>query len=220
MVRRFQILLALATVACGSESGPVGETASCPPGWNTGTFFDSASAADVTACLDAGENPNARAPDGRAPLHFAATRDDPAIITLLISAGARTTLKTLDNKTPLCMAAQNGTSGAVTQALIDGGANVDGICRHSWGTNFDVGPEVTPLCLAAGFGVPGVVRVLLEGGANRAPVCSASHDVNNDRPKVTALWWAEQALEHGAAHGLRAEPSMSQAIVDMLRAAG
>ena len=169
----------------------------------------------MAACLEAGENPNAQGPDGRTPLHFVATRDDPSIVTVLISAGARTTHKTVDNKTPLCLAAMEGTSAPVAQALLDGGARVDSNCRQSWGSNFDVGPEVTPLCLAAGFGVPDVVRVLLGAGANLGPVCSASWDVNNDQPKVTALAWAERSLEQG----YRNDTNIARAVVDMLRAA-
>ena len=84
-------LAILVALACG-ESGTAPVADSCP-GWNTPAFFDRASVADVRACLDAGESVTAKGPDGRTPLHFAATRDDPAIVALLISAGARPDLR-------------------------------------------------------------------------------------------------------------------------------
>ena len=64
--------------------------ATCPPGWNTSTFFQSATPETIRACVSAGENVNSRSPDGRTPLHFAATNtDDPSVIRALLGAGAR-----------------------------------------------------------------------------------------------------------------------------------
>ena len=111
-------LAILVALACG-ESGTAPAADPCPD-WNTAAFFDRASVADVRACLDAGESVNAMAPDGRTPLHFAATRDDPAIIAVLISAGARPARKA-EGLTPLCLAARDGRSAPVVGALLEGG---------------------------------------------------------------------------------------------------
>ena len=53
--------------------------------WNTIDFFEIATVADVTACLDAGADPNARDQLGYTPLHFAAAfNSDPAVVKTLI----------------------------------------------------------------------------------------------------------------------------------------
>ena len=58
--------------------------------WNTVDFFESASAADVSRCLTAGADVNAKDGYGRQPLHHAASHSDTpaAIIPLLVNAGA------------------------------------------------------------------------------------------------------------------------------------
>ena len=110
-------LLLGGSLACGAESdtAPVADPCS---DWNTAAFFDWATVADVRTCLDAGESVNAMAPDGRTPMHFAAPRDDPAIIGALISAGARLGVKA-EGLTPLCLAARDGRSAPVVRALLE-----------------------------------------------------------------------------------------------------
>jgi cytohesin len=44
--------------------------------WNTGAYFETASVAEVAACVDAGADPMVRSHDGRTPLHQAAASTD------------------------------------------------------------------------------------------------------------------------------------------------
>ena len=44
--------------------------------WNTAIFFEAAEVSDLTRCLQAGANPNAREGDGQTPLHRAVTALD------------------------------------------------------------------------------------------------------------------------------------------------
>lgn len=219
-MKALSVLCALMVMACGTGTEPEASAASCPPGWNTAAFFDVASPADIAACLAAGENPNAKSPDGRTPLHFAATRDNPAIIMALIAGGARTTTQSAEGLTPLCAAAKDGQSVPVVQALIDGGASVDGICRMQWGPN-PIGPNATALCIASAWNSAEIVRTFLEAGASVELVCSRPGDVSNIEGPVSALAWAEYSLYTGKLRGDHAAgQAAAQAVLDMLIAAG
>jgi hypothetical protein len=159
-------------------------------------------------------------PDGRTPLHFAATRDNPAIVTALITGGTRTTTQSAEGLTPLCAAAKDGQSVPVVQALIDGGASVDGICRMQWGPN-PIGPNATALCIASAWNSPEIVRTFLDAGASVELVCSRPGDVSNIEGPVSALAWAEYSLYTGKLRGDHAEgQAAAQAVLDMLIAAG
>ena len=207
-------LAILVALACGeSGTGPAAD--SCPD-WNTAAFFDRASVADVRACLDAGESVNAKAPDGRTPLHFAATRDDPAIIAVLISAGARPGLKA-EGLTPLCLAARDGRSAPVVRALLEGGAQVDGVCDILSGSRRFTSPR-TPLCLAAVWNTVEVVQTLLDARASVGFVCSHPCDPAGIFPLTSPLTWAELSLR--SPEGSRRDVEASQIIVDLLIAAG
>lgn len=207
-------LAILATLACG-ESGTAPVAVSCPD-WNTPEFFDRAGVADVRACLDAGESVNARAPDGRTPLHFAATRDDPAIVAMLISAGARPSRKA-EGLTPLCFAARDGRSAPVVRALLDGGAQVDGVCDILSGSGRFTSPR-TPLCLAVVWNTVEVVQTLLEATASVGFVCSHPCDPAGIFPLTSPLAWAELSLR--SPEHYRRDVEASQIIVDLLIAAG
>ncbi len=82
--------------------------ASCK-GWNTDEFFKRATAADVSRCLKAGANPNARIKDGRTPLHVAAAKfsKTPAVAEALLAAGADPAAEDKEGKTPWHHAKEN-----------------------------------------------------------------------------------------------------------------
>lgn len=58
----------------------------------------------VKVLLDAGANPNAKAPDGGTPLHMAVTARQVPIIKALVAAGAKLDAVNRDNQTPLLLA--------------------------------------------------------------------------------------------------------------------
>ena len=71
-------------------------------GWNTDSFFERAGAGDVTRCLKAGADVNAR--DGRVatPLHYAtAISKTPEVVVALLDAGADVNARDNYNSTPL-----------------------------------------------------------------------------------------------------------------------
>lgn len=117
----------------------------------------------LRALLSAGCDLGARMPDGKTPLHFAATLGDSEIVRVLLEGGAppdqplRGAEKPLEGFTPLMLAASGGHED-VGAALLEGGARVD--ARSETGT--------TALMVAAAYGYPGFVALLLERGADRA----------------------------------------------------
>lgn len=96
--------------------------------WNTEGFFKAATVDDVTRCLDAGANANAKLNEWT-PLHVAAANSEsPAVIEALINAGANINQRK-DGFTPLHSAAYLGTP-SVVRALLKGGADPDIIDLH------------------------------------------------------------------------------------------
>lgn len=166
-------LLALgADPAARSDSGGVADPVSCE-NWNTKVFFAMASANVVAGCLDAGADVNARTAGsdspflrdpGSTPMHLAAewTRD-PAVVPLLLRAGADVLARGPGDYTALHLAARSGTPDAV-RALLQAGAPVD---VRAWGPGYHIGWDWTPLHLAAAYNPdPEVAAVLLSEGAD------------------------------------------------------
>ncbi len=125
--------------------------------WNTWPFFERAGAADVSRCLKAGADVNARARDGWTPLHRAARfSKTPEIVAALLKAGADVNASARSGWTPLHMAAQFSDAPGIVTALVDAGAGVNARSRDGW----------TPLHVAAGQSkTPRIVAALVGAGA-------------------------------------------------------
>jgi ankyrin repeat protein len=154
-------------------------------------LVDAASDADSGAAIGLvaeGADPNARSEDGTSALHWAAYHDDlelartllaagaaadvindygstplseaaaignPRMIGLLLEAGANVERANADGQTALMIVARTNRVEAA-RALIDAGADVNG--AEAWRGQ-------TPLMWAAAQGQPGMIRLLLESGA-------------------------------------------------------
>ena len=95
-------IVAVALGACGNgEKTPLHAQADCAD-WNTEAFYVPATVSDVTRCLEAGADPNARDEWGATPLHYMAQLDGFAeAIEALASAGADLEARNEWGKTPL-----------------------------------------------------------------------------------------------------------------------
>jgi len=119
--------------------------------------------AAVRAMLKAGADVNASQGDGMTALHWAATRGQADIATMLLYAGANHGATTrLGGYTPLHLAARAG-SAPIVDALVTAGANVK--ATSSSGT--------TALMLAAESGTLAAVQRLVQAGADVNAVESA-----------------------------------------------
>lgn len=120
---------------------------------------DAAERGDVEAVKELvrkGADVNLAQGDGMTALHWAAARNQPELVQVLVKAGAKLESTTrIGAFTPLHVAAREG-SVAATQALLVAGAKVD--AASTVGT--------TPLHFAALGGNPQVVAALIEKGAD------------------------------------------------------
>ena len=155
-----------AQTAVGDGAGTPADPTACER-WGTRSFFAVANAEAVATCIAAGADTRAIVDRfrGLEPLHNAAgSARDPAVIPLLLEAGADLHARNEPNGyTALHQAARSGTA-EVVRALLQAGADVD-----AWATGFSVdwGWGWTPLHLAARLNPdPGVVTALAEAGAD------------------------------------------------------
>ena len=163
-----RIGIALMAVFMTAGAGvPAGAETSCED-WNTGAFFERASAADVSRCIKEGADVNAEWTHvyRYRPLHLAAIDSkSPAVVKALLKAGADVNARDAGGATALHFALRSdSTSPAVVKALLDAGASVD--VWLSWAQD---GPTAirNPLHFAvADSESPDVVKALLDAGAN------------------------------------------------------
>ena len=129
---------------------------------------------------------------------------DPAVVSLLVAAGADVNARDGDRYTPLHRAAQRNDNPGMIRMLLDAGAGVNAWAR---GFSVDWGWDYTPLHLAVSNQNPTVTAVLLEAGANvnalngrgtGTPLHQAAGNMSN--PAVVAL-----LIEAGADVNARAE---------------
>jgi len=154
--------------------------------WLERAFWQEAVAEDVIRCLDAGADVEARADDGRPPLHWAAREGRAGAIGALVGAGADFGARDENGRTPLHWAVVQGHPDAIHGLAFvgaDAGAkdNIDRSPLH-WAAReghagavralADTGADVEakdgapPLHLAAWQGHPSAIRALLDAGAN------------------------------------------------------
>ena len=182
---KLRYLLVLGTLSLAVQSFAQG----CES-WNTAWFFESATPAEVRGCLEAGADVNEQS-RLLTPLHYAAQfSDDPAIIRILVEAGAEVNAWGGHDLTPLRVAAMHSTNPAIIRALVAAGADWD---EQGWtplhdaarynphpaiitalvaaGLEVDArtGADVTPLHIAAARNTnPAVIEALLNAGADPA----------------------------------------------------
>ena len=109
------------------SAAPASAAVSCEK-WNDFGFFRYAGAADVSRCIEAGADPNARNVFGDTPLHSASKYGkDPAVIMVLLKAGADPNAKTQgeigSGNTPLHFVAQMHENPALITTLVAHGAD-------------------------------------------------------------------------------------------------
>lgn len=149
--------------------------------------------------LDDGADPNGRSGWGDAPLAMAARNLDLESVELLLAAGVDPQNKNKTGDSALHYAAKGQTNGAVLQALVEAGGNVN---EHGFKGN-------TPLHFAARYshGTGGaVVECLLNLGADplaRNDMGETAEDVS-ETPEATNLL-------HSRAEGKKIEEETSEA---------
>ena len=98
---------------------------------------------------------NAAEADGSTALHWAARRDNPAIVDVLLTAGANVRTATRYNVTPLALASASG-NAVVVERLLKAGADPNGTSEEGQ----------TVLMTASLTGSVAAIKVLVAHGAN------------------------------------------------------
>ena len=94
--------------------------------WNTRVFFEKATPERIEECVVGGADVNARAVDGKTPLHMAVLGNrDPAVSMALLKAGSDLSARDSSGATPLHLAARFNENPAVMAALVMAGADAN-----------------------------------------------------------------------------------------------
>ena len=176
-IRRDNPAIAARLVELGSDtaarddSGHVANPVDCAR-FNTATFFRLASTETVAGCIEGGADVNAsleyefNGPSQLAestPLHFAPVwARDPAVVSLLVGAGAEVNARGALGELPLHAAAQSSDNPAMIVALIEAGAELG-----AWRPGIHSPYGWTPLHLAVERNRnPAITAALIEAGAD------------------------------------------------------
>ena len=136
-----------------ATAGPAPAPERCDE-WNTRAFFESATAAEVSACLAAGADVAARRDDDDTPLHLAANfNENPAVIEVLLAAGAD--LEARDQS--LIRATLYNANPGVIAALLAGGAKDPKETETHGGTLLHLAAYNDSLAVIEAFLTPGSV---------------------------------------------------------------
>ena len=160
-----------ADVAARDDSGHVANPLDCAR-FNTATFFHLAPIETVAGCIQGGTDVNARLDfklggaiqiSGSTPLHFASVwARDPAIVSLLVQAGAEVNARNSSGGSPLHVAAGSTNDPAMIVALAEAGAEL-----NVWRPGIHSPYGWTPLHLAVDSNRnPAVTAALIEAGAD------------------------------------------------------
>ena len=134
---------------------------------------------------------NGRAADGSTALHWAAQRNNPQLVDLLVRAGANAKASSRYNVPPLYFAALNG-NAPVMERLLAAGADANGTAYEGQ----------TMLMTAALSGRPEAVRLLLQRGAT-------VDAVEPYRGQTALMWAASEGNTEAAAVLLEAGASVT-----------
>jgi len=137
--------------------------------------------AATRASIAAHADVNAQEADGFTALHWAAQRNNPELVGILIAAGANVKASSRYHITPLYLACNNG-NAAILERLLTAGADANEISLEGQ----------TALMTAAASGDPGAVRLLLKRGAD-------ANAVEPSRDQTALMWAAAQGNTLAAA---------------------
>ena len=156
------------TTSAAAQDLPAPDPVTCED-WGSYDFFAWASADTVASCLRAGADPVAPLDEsgGTALHHAARATPDPAVIAVLVQAGADPNAPDLNGGTPLHEAARSNSNPAIIAALLEAGADLDApdsrgnTPLHSAWSNPRAGLSWQPPWIN-----PAAVQVLLRSGAD------------------------------------------------------
>jgi ankyrin repeat protein len=164
----------------------------------------------VAKVLARGFDPNTLSPDGQYPLVLAIRRPSPAVLDLLLRAkGLRAEVRNAKDESPLMLASMAGMVDVCRRLIaLDADVNKTGwaplhyaasaghvdviklLLKHSAYIDAESPNKTTPLMMAAMYGNPQSVELLLEEGADAS--------LKNDKG-MTALDFADVANKQAAA---------------------